>query len=122
VKRLWTAAEVADSVVAHQHSRGMGLEFWGPQIESYSAHWRLVQVPVAKLRSNHARKSCDSFPIAEYVSERRRGSAFPPILIRRPWGGGRKWTVWDGNHRVRAAQCVGDRLIAAFVPVRARRS
>lgn len=81
--------------------------------------WRRVKVPVDKITSSWQRVACVHPDLTEYVDRRRRGSRFPPVFLERnTFPTGRPWTAIDGNHRVRAAQCVGDRTIDAFVPVK----
>ncbi len=100
------------------------LQFWKEQIPARD-RYVLAQVAVARLKTNHANKPCDQGEVALYVRHRLRGSPFPPVLLKQrtsranDWrqAPGTPWRVWDGNHRVRAAQCVRDQHIAAYVPL-----
>jgi len=82
--------------------------------------YTLAEVSLAKIATTHDRKPCDTGDIGRYVAWRQRGSPFPAVVLRRRWQGmekGRPWRVTDGNHRVRAAKCIGERKILAYVPL-----
>lgn len=92
-----------------------------PQAYGVSDQWVRRRVPVAKFRSMWERYACDSEKMASYVERRRSGARPPPIVLLPSdarWRDGGPWRVADGNHRLRAAQCVGDKYIDAFIPVR----
>jgi hypothetical protein len=87
------------------------------------SRWVRRRVKVDKLATAWREKSCGSDEIRPYVERRERGGRFPPVFIQRgagalPW---ERWITHDGNHRVRAAQCVGDEYIDAFIPMKRRR-
>lgn len=80
------------------------------------SRWVRVRIPVDSLQSYYeCADGLDArveLTIAEYVCRRQGGGRFPPIIVIPA----REYPI-DGNHRVRAAQIVGDEWIDAFVPV-----
>lgn len=123
-ERTYTTDEVIESIMKWQHpERG---RWYHDDVDIARSSWRehLIRdmgggpwvrrrVLVAELESRRKRDTCDSPEIAPYVARRLAGGRFPPIVLaefRRP--------PVDGNHRLRAAQCVGDEYIDAFVPLR----
>lgn len=122
-----SAKEVVERVCdtqEHGKDKEACRQFYSEQFEEsdYKA-FRLASVSVPRVRTSHKGMSCDYGDVGKYVQKRKRGSPFPPILLmgRSPdpakRSKGALWFVWDGNHRVRAAQCVRDKRIAAFVPI-----
>lgn len=74
--------------------------------------WTRKRIPVGGLQTCH-RVPCEHPAIRPYVERRLAGGRFPPIILLAACP-----MPEDGNHRVRAAQCVGDKYIDAFIPVK----
>jgi hypothetical protein len=145
--RTLPAEQVAEEVsnleadrIERRRGRGWASEFRQKQrrfwLDSFAragiTSFALKTVKISGLKTAHDRKPCDWGDVGDYVEARKRGSPFPPILLvraERPdladaaelLGEERSVSsrrrVWDGNHRVRAAQCVGDDTVAAYVPI-----
>jgi len=125
-KRIVSGTEVVESICrigrdgrsASKADKARCHEFWNSNLKD--RRFTLTAVAVAKLKTSHESKRCDIGDVGRYVDMRRDGSPFPPVLLLNWVPRWKAWRVWDGNHRVRAAQCVGDQRIAAFVPVKER--
>ncbi len=74
--------------------------------------WRKIKFKVSNFKSPLSFLGEEDPLIAKYARMRREGSPFPAIILVP----GKPWPI-DGNHRLRAAQIVGDEEIDAFVPV-----
>lgn len=117
-RKIYSVVEVARHVCRHggdvllEGQRACMNRWTRWLLEESPAGWERVTVPVKLIQSVRANEPCTKGRIAGYVKRRRSGSKFPPIVLFSKRGG----IPWEGNHRSRAAECVGDKTIDAFVP------
>lgn len=106
--RTYSAREVAAYVHRFGHPEET-IDSMEGRLQYTALKWKRTRLLVADLRSNHDDEPCEN--VREYIERRRLGSRFPAIVVHDP-----RYTPLDGNHRLRAAKCVGDMWIDAFVP------
>lgn len=123
--KIYSTIEVAKTMADYAASQIT----WSRELSKHSNKWCLIQVKVDDIPtiydwvdyvSNKDLKNidpsdCDVLDVNTYVRMRKR-SPFPPIVLPRIKTGWIQYPI-EGNHRVRAAQLVGDKYIDAFVPI-----